>query len=134
MTESFLRLTRKWTEGAAAAALRALTQSVTKSTGQCADELISVSLSERRLIHCGYSDGKPGVRVEKHITANTTQRAKNRLLTSSTGIMGMSSTLKGLKTRKPFSVGLNRPCNFQTGKERIFINSFPRCWMLVSPL
>ena len=74
MTEGFLRLR----------------QSVTKSTGQRADELTGVSLSERRLIRCGCSDGKPGVRVEKHITANTMQRTKNRLLTSSTGIMGMS--------------------------------------------
>ena len=54
MTEGFLRLTRKWPEGAAVAALRALTQSVTKSTGQRADELISVSLSQEktRAKHC----------------------------------------------------------------------------------
>ena len=44
MTEGFLRLTRKWPEGAAVAALRDIDESVTKSTGQRADELISVSI------------------------------------------------------------------------------------------
>ncbi|MBR6918338.1 MAG: hypothetical protein IKN38_09150, partial [Clostridia bacterium] len=71
---------------------------------------------ERRLIHCGYSDGRPEVPAGEHITANTMQRAKNRLLTSSAGIMGMLQTLKGLRTEDPFAVGLNRACNSQVRK------------------
>ena len=40
-----MRLTRKWPEGAAVAALRDIDAVSHKSTGQRADELISVSLS-----------------------------------------------------------------------------------------
>ena len=46
MTEGFLQLARKWPESAAVAALRDIDTVVTKSTGQLADELISVSLKK----------------------------------------------------------------------------------------
>ena len=71
---------------------------------------------ERRLIHCGCSDGRPEVPAGEHITANTMQRAKNRLLTLSAGITGMLQTLKGLRTENLLAVGLNRACNFQERK------------------
>ena len=45
MTERFLRMTRKWLEGAAGLRLEAMTQSFTKSTGKRADELIRGSVS-----------------------------------------------------------------------------------------
>ena len=44
MAERFLRMTRKWLEGAAGLRLETVTQSFTKSAGKRADELISVSL------------------------------------------------------------------------------------------
>ena len=64
--------------------------------------------SERGLIHCGYSDGKPGVPVEEYITANIMQNAKNRLLTSSTRITGTLQILKRSRIENLFIVGLNR--------------------------
>ena len=45
ITEGFLRLTRKCPDGAAVAALRDIDAVSHKSTGQRADELISVSLN-----------------------------------------------------------------------------------------
>ena len=84
---------------------------------------------ERRLIYCGYSDGRPEVPAGEHITANTMQRAKNRLLTLSAGITGMLQTLKGLRTEDPFAIGLNRACNSQVRKGQIFTNSLQLCWM-----
>jgi hypothetical protein len=44
MAEHFLRMTRKWLEGAAGLRLEAMTQSFAKSAGKRADELISDSL------------------------------------------------------------------------------------------
>ncbi|MBQ8013353.1 MAG: hypothetical protein IJ257_03005, partial [Treponema sp.] len=48
MAESFLRMTRKWLEGAAGLRLETVTQSFTKRTGERADELISGSVSTER--------------------------------------------------------------------------------------
>ena len=45
MAERFLRMTRKWLEGAAGLRRETVTQSFAKSTDQRADELISGSLS-----------------------------------------------------------------------------------------
>ena len=84
---------------------------------------------ERRLIDCGCSDGRPGVPAGEHITASIMQRAKNRLLTSSAGIMGMLQTLKRLRTKNPCAVGLSRASNSQVRKEQNFTNSFQLCWM-----
>ena len=46
MAERFLRMTRKWLEGAAGLRLETVTQSFTKSARKRADELISDSLRE----------------------------------------------------------------------------------------
>ena len=47
MAERFLRMTRKWLEGAAGLRLEAMTQTFTKSAGKRADELISGSLNKQ---------------------------------------------------------------------------------------
>ena len=45
MARRFLRMTRKWLEGAAGLRQETGTKSFTKSAGKCADELISGSLN-----------------------------------------------------------------------------------------
>ena len=51
MAESFLRMARKWLEGAAGLRQEAMTQSFTKSAGKRADELIGGSLNLKDIFY-----------------------------------------------------------------------------------